>query len=1202
MVMATAPASYGQWIINEGFEGGALPSSWITYDVNNDGSRFRTLNKPSHAHTGNYICYVDCYDNDGNDWLVLPQVTVSAGDAFNFFARAWYGTEDMQVKLSTTGNAMSNFTVTLGNVTGVPATYQEYNYDLSSWAGQSIYLAIKWTQDTYGFIVDDIKVGKPLANDVGVLNIISPLNYTVIDKPVVPSAVIKNFGTGELTEDVPVTCIITDESNNVSYNQQVSFTDVLAAGATATVNFPAWTPAVAGNYIVEVLTALPGDADVSNDTVTGDVDVVLHYGTGGPDGMGYKWIDSDEPGGPAYEWIEISGTGTSTVMYGVNAFSGDDNFSEAIPLGFNFPFYGIPRDYFYADINGTLLLAENNWVKPFPDNGWGTDGNIYNYYEYIPGYEGMPALISVFWDDLIAVEGTGNIFYETFGTAPSRYTVIQWNNLKFVSGTGGSSTLCFEVILYENGEMKMQYKTVANGQTGGANPHDNGQSATVGIQNDDYTTGLAYLNENVDNGGYIGPDPAGNLLHDGMAIRFYPGEDHQAPLIATGKVWNTFQNSANFTAVITDMSGLVSDSLYYDYGSGWMAVPHDSVTGLINYHYSISGIPVGATVNYKYVATDNSAFANRAELDSTLNEPLSFVVLPTAGTEILVMSPGNIPGFQDYQNIELPEYVNALTNAGVQFDIYNWAAYPSYNIPEQYKIIFGYANSTGNSPIHDTLGQSLIEFLDRGTINDPRNIFFASDNLTSTTHGLPNASRLNKFTSAYLRTGFEVQPNPPIFGGSDGLGGPDTPGFHDGSIIGVANSPIGTAGLEIPVLADGPDVIVTRSCPSWYAGEVTNPDISSHLSFKFEDGPISGDAYSKGNACGVWLDNLIYKSFFISFDISQLVNESDVQTMIDEALDWFTPDTYVITLEAIPGDGGTLTGGGTYVSGATATITAEAVENYEFINWTENGTVISTNSVYSFTVTGDRTLEANFELITNLLTVIANPTDGGTVTGAGDYMNGIDVTVTATAAEDFVFVNWTSGTDIISTEPEFVITLISDSTVVANFQSLISNYTVNLIANPVNGGTVTGSGIYPEGAQVTVSAEEANNFEFEYWSENGDTVSTDKIYTFSIEGDRELTAWFRDVTAVKDIVNNKFVVSPNPAGDHIRITGSGTAPVAIRNIEMFTTMGVKQTLTFSEIDNNTVAADLSAYPAGFYLLRITFNNGETESHTLIHKR
>jgi hypothetical protein len=55
-------------------------------------------------------------------------------------------------------------------------------------------------------------------------------------------------------------------------------------------------------------------------------------------------------------------------------------------------------------------------------------------------------------------------------------------------------------------------------------------------------------------------------------------------------------------------------------------------------------------------------------------------------------------------------------------------------------------------------------------------------------------------------------------------------------------------------------------------------------------------------------------------------------------------------------------GSGTYAEGAECTLTATPNEGYAFTHWTENGEVVSTDATYSFTVTGDRNLVANFDL------------------------------------------------------------------------------------------------------------------------------------------------------------------------------------------------------------------------------------------------
>ena len=77
----------------------------------------------------------------------------------------------------------------------------------------------------------------------------------------------------------------------------------------------------------------------------------------------------------------------------------------------------------------------------------------------------------------------------------------------------------------------------------------------------------------------------------------------------------------------------------------------------------------------------------------------------------------------------------------------------------------------------------------------------------------------------------------------------------------------------------------------------------------------------------------------------------------DFTAEW-TANTYTITVTA--GSGGTVSGGGNVTHGDSVEVTATANQGYHFVNWTENGTEVSTSATYSFTATANRTLTANF--------------------------------------------------------------------------------------------------------------------------------------------------------------------------------------------------------------------------------------------------
>ena len=145
------------------------------------------------------------------------------------------------------------------------------------------------------------------------------------------------------------------------------------------------------------------------------------------------------------------------------------------------------------------------------------------------------------------------------------------------------------------------------------------------------------------------------------------------------------------------------------------------------------------------------------------------------------------------------------------------------------------------------------------------------------------------------------------------------------------------------------------------------------------------------------------------------------------------------------------------------------------------------------------------------ITATADPTEGGTVSGAGTYDDGTEITLTATANEGYTFVNWTKGGETVSLTPTCTLTVTEAAEYVANF--VINSYDITANVAPVNSGTVTGAGTYNYGASATLTATANTGYHFVNWTENGNPVSDDATYQFVVNGARDLVANFAVTSA-----------------------------------------------------------------------------------------
>jgi hypothetical protein len=138
--------------------------------------------------------------------------------------------------------------------------------------------------------------------------------------------------------------------------------------------------------------------------------------------------------------------------------------------------------------------------------------------------------------------------------------------------------------------------------------------------------------------------------------------------------------------------------------------------------------------------------------------------------------------------------------------------------------------------------------------------------------------------------------------------------------------------------------------------------------------------------------------------------------------------TMQYTLTASAGDGGSVTGGGTFASGTQVSLTATPTSGYSFSGWS-NG---STANPLSVTLNSNTSITANFQVIVNSYTLTVSAGEGGSVsTEGGEYEEGTEVTITATPQEGYGFIGW-NGSD--SSSSTISVTLAANTTIEAIFR------------------------------------------------------------------------------------------------------------------------------------------------------------------------
>ena len=184
------------------------------------------------------------------------------------------------------------------------------------------------------------------------------------------------------------------------------------------------------------------------------------------------------------------------------------------------------------------------------------------------------------------------------------------------------------------------------------------------------------------------------------------------------------------------------------------------------------------------------------------------------------------------------------------------------------------------------------------------------------------------------------------------------------------------------------------------------------------------------------------------------------------------------------------------------------------------GGIVSTQETYTFIVTSDISLTANFEkeIIKQYYTINVSANTGGTVNiSGGTYEEGDVVTIIATSNDGYRFVNWTNSLgSIISTQSYYTFTAMSSINLIANFEQIKPNScSVDIWAT--TGGTIShNGGVYEKGAEITIQALPNSGYHFVNWTDaTGMILSEQDSYAFIVSSNMVLRANFeRDVYSV----------------------------------------------------------------------------------------
>lgn len=514
----------------------------------------------------------------------------------------------------------------------------------------------------------------------GFTGTVPQVTYTTLDGGASESSTLDITVTPDGTPDWNITG--TDsvtEGDSATYTISIDEVDTLAPGQSVSVDLTLGnvdtTSADYADFIASVTAAVDADP---NYTLSGNT---LTYTAPAAD----TYTQDFTQGGASGATSIVGQSGTTTL-----GNSNSDDATVATSIGFAFDYFGTSYSSVNVDTNGYVTFG-------------GAPGSTFTNGNIAAGdvLGGNPA-IAAFWDDL-SPNIAGDVYVRTTGSPGAQQFIVEWNNVPYFNA-GSSDGGTVQLILDEaTGQIEILY--LDTDFAGADTSHDNGASATIGIQNGTAGSGTEFLQDN----------PNANL--EGSSLTYTPNssyapltvtldtvndpdyegdEDYQITLsnpgnsnIGTPSVTTTIVDDENppvarDDAETTDQDTIVADNVLADNGNGVDSDPDSDPLAVTEVNGAVftPGLPIvlasGAEVtmqpNGTYVYNPNGQYDYLQTGQSTTDTFTYTISDGTGGTDtatVTITITGTNDAPTEITQLYSESYREALINCGIwnSFDV-----------------------------------------------------------------------------------------------------------------------------------------------------------------------------------------------------------------------------------------------------------------------------------------------------------------------------------------------------------------------------------------------------------------------------------------------------------------------------------------------------------------------------------------------------